>query len=562
MLDIPSMHDFLTPMEYFEYLASPQGLKGKELENRSIELLEAVGLLHAKSKRIKGFSRGMRQRMGIAAGLITNPPIVIMDEPSSALDPQGRYEVTEVIKKLAKQGKTIILSTHILTDVEKVCSRIGLLVNGNLIIEGTLKEVFERFNENAFRIICDKSDYEKIKKAAYNNKEAFEKYEENEGELIVYFNEGYKEEMMKTITATGVNIDSIILKRPSMEEIFLATNPATIASNGEVESDSQLAALEKENEIKKLKTELNEIENASLLVNELSTNVDEKIKQKKLEEFEKEFGAINKVEKNKIQNNEEDLKPNNLEIVDDEDEVEIIPDHTETLNDDGTEISLIDEKIDLPEIEEDEESEIDLSGLKKINKEIENDINTKQIVELDPINKVYEINTTSKIDDKELFEKMKAANKAGDNSFEKGESLQFAEKPQGEKNQFVEKKQNEKPKSKVINAPKIKRQIDSPLLNNPTSKKVNNAKASLDLPTSKKLSGTKLDEIKTSGKTATSSKSGNQVKPTTSKPRAKKPSLIGDVDIDLTRKDLIGSNYKTTAKTIKESKNSKPSRPR
>lgn len=120
--DLPSFYEYLTTGEYLDFL-----LKNQNPEKRN-ELLSLVEL--ADNLRIKPLSRGMRQRLGIAAAIINDPDIILLDEPTSALDPSGRADVMRILLNLKKQGKTIVLSTHILADMERICDKVGFLLDG------------------------------------------------------------------------------------------------------------------------------------------------------------------------------------------------------------------------------------------------------------------------------------------------------------------------------------------------------------------------------------------------------------------------------------------------
>ena len=219
IIDIPAMSEYLTSREYLKFLISSQKLE-KEKEEEKIEtLLKKVGISDAKML-IKHFSRGMKQRLGIAAGLINDPEIILLDEPCSALDPQGRAEVLEIISELKKEGKTILLSTHILSDIEKVCDNVGFLKNGKIFLTGKLTDILKDFKENIFSISCSKEDALKIIDALENN-ENFVNFKMKNDKLEIHFKEGSKKEIFKAITSCDVEIDSIILKTKTIEDIFL-----------------------------------------------------------------------------------------------------------------------------------------------------------------------------------------------------------------------------------------------------------------------------------------------------------------------------------------------------
>lgn len=137
--DVPEFYDFMTPMEYLTMCGQITGMCKEEIREKSIELLKLVGL-DVENKRIKGFSRGMKQRLGIAQALLNSPKLLICDEPTSALDPMGRKEVLDILSSV-KEHTTVVFSTHILSDVERICDRIAFLHEGRIALSGTLKEI-------------------------------------------------------------------------------------------------------------------------------------------------------------------------------------------------------------------------------------------------------------------------------------------------------------------------------------------------------------------------------------------------------------------------------------
>lgn len=137
--DVPEFYDFMTPREYLVLCGSITGMSKKAAMERAKELLEMVGLSEEK-RRIRGFSRGMKQRLGVAQALFNRPKLLICDEPTSALDPLGRKELLDLLVQ-AKQETTILFSTHILSDVERICDQIAFLHGGELVLQGNLEEI-------------------------------------------------------------------------------------------------------------------------------------------------------------------------------------------------------------------------------------------------------------------------------------------------------------------------------------------------------------------------------------------------------------------------------------
>ncbi|AWV91457.1 ABC transporter ATP-binding protein [Bradymonas sediminis] len=137
----PYFYDHLTARELITYYGSLHGLKRSVIHKRADELLEQVGLAHAQNRPLRKFSKGMRQRAGLAQALINDPELVILDEPQSGLDPMGRKDVRDLIFDLKRRGKTVFFSSHILPDVEAVCDRVALMHLGTVREVGTLQEL-------------------------------------------------------------------------------------------------------------------------------------------------------------------------------------------------------------------------------------------------------------------------------------------------------------------------------------------------------------------------------------------------------------------------------------
>lgn len=149
--DVPAFYPYMTASEYLLLCGELTGMKKMKLKKKVPELLELVGLA-AHRGRIKGFSRGMKQRLGIAQALLNDPELLICDEPTSALDPSGRNEFLELLASL--KGKvTILFSTHILSDVERICDYVGILDEGRLKVRATLPELKAQYAQNKIEVV-------------------------------------------------------------------------------------------------------------------------------------------------------------------------------------------------------------------------------------------------------------------------------------------------------------------------------------------------------------------------------------------------------------------------
>lgn len=138
----PYFYFYLTGEELLKFTGELFDLSPSVIRDRSIQLLEQVGLGKAGKRQLRTYSKGMLQRIGIAQALINDPELIFLDEPMSGLDPIGRKEVREIILSLKNQGKTIFFNTHILSDVEMLCDRVGILNFGHLVAVGHLRELY------------------------------------------------------------------------------------------------------------------------------------------------------------------------------------------------------------------------------------------------------------------------------------------------------------------------------------------------------------------------------------------------------------------------------------
>ena len=141
MPDFFGTYDNLKALEYMEFYASMYGIVGDEARQTSLNLMELVNLADKTDAYVDSLSRGMKQRLCLARSLVHNPELLILDEPASGLDPRARFEMKEIMKNLGSMGKTVIISSHILPELADMCSTIGIMQHGNLIMHGTVDEI-------------------------------------------------------------------------------------------------------------------------------------------------------------------------------------------------------------------------------------------------------------------------------------------------------------------------------------------------------------------------------------------------------------------------------------
>ena len=141
MPDFFGVYDDLKVNEYLEFYASIYGINGQESKKICSDLLELVDLTAKENAYVDTLSRGMKQRLCLARSLVHNPDLLILDEPASGMDPRARFEMKEILRSLKDMGKTIIISSHILPELAELCSTIGIIEKGNLVIKGTVEEI-------------------------------------------------------------------------------------------------------------------------------------------------------------------------------------------------------------------------------------------------------------------------------------------------------------------------------------------------------------------------------------------------------------------------------------
>ncbi|WP_032121362.1 ABC transporter ATP-binding protein [Clostridium amazonitimonense] len=146
MPDFFGVYDNLKTIEYLEFYASIYGILGNDAQKLSMDLLEIVNLTDKRDFYVDGLSRGMKQRLCLARSLVHNPELLILDEPASGMDPRARYEMKSILKNLKDMGKTILISSHILPELAELCTKIGIIEKGKMVITETVDEIMMKMN--------------------------------------------------------------------------------------------------------------------------------------------------------------------------------------------------------------------------------------------------------------------------------------------------------------------------------------------------------------------------------------------------------------------------------
>lgn len=212
--DVPEFYSYMTPLEYLNLCGEVCGMNKTDIITRSKELLELVGL-GRESHRIKGFSRGMKQRLGIAQALLNRPKLLICDEPTSALDPAGRKEILDILLAV-REETTVIFSTHILSDVERICTEAAFLNEGKIAMQGTIAELRNKRSSDGFIIETkQKEDAETLVKVFGD----FQYTEQNT--LVFYGSENSFFTIMQYVAENRIPVQRMERIEPTLESLFL-----------------------------------------------------------------------------------------------------------------------------------------------------------------------------------------------------------------------------------------------------------------------------------------------------------------------------------------------------
>ena len=220
-LSVPEFYNYMTPIQYLKLCGEVIDLSKVEISKRSEELLSLVGL-NGATKQVGGFSRGMKQRLGIAQALLTQPKLLICDEPTSALDPVGRKEILDILYKISGTT-TVLFSTHILSDVERICDHAAFLNEGKIAVTGTLAEIKALHGHDSLLLEFTADKDLQLFKKQKSIEPLLLHSEENNRELILHSRDmvSVQKSLFRELAETGICPVRIELMEPSLESLFL-----------------------------------------------------------------------------------------------------------------------------------------------------------------------------------------------------------------------------------------------------------------------------------------------------------------------------------------------------
>ncbi|OGO54504.1 MAG: hypothetical protein A2V85_05100 [Chloroflexi bacterium RBG_16_72_14] len=220
----PRAYGWMAGREQVRLLGRLHGLDGASLEAAVADALRRVGLADAADRRAGTYSGGMRQRLGIAGALVHRPPVIILDEPVSALDPEGRRDVLGLIADLRGEA-TVLFSTHVLADVERICDRVGILARGRLVVEGPLAELLDRYALPVYRVEAEPGQDAALAALAgrLRGLDWVDGAAVEHGLLTVAVSDPARagRELLAVVAAAEVGVLSVARARPTLEDVFL-----------------------------------------------------------------------------------------------------------------------------------------------------------------------------------------------------------------------------------------------------------------------------------------------------------------------------------------------------
>jgi len=220
----PRFYGWMRGRELLSMMGQLYGMSGAELGGRVDGVLEAVGLTDAADRRIGGYSGGMRQRLGLAQAILNTPPILLLDEPVSALDPEGRRDMLAAIRALGGSS-TVLFSTHILNDVERVCDRVAILDRGRLVTEAPVEELLGRYAADVYLVEPEPATPESLQRVAdaLGAVPGVLSTEVQHGilRLAVRDAAAVNRPLLAAMAALEVPIASFERQRPTLEDVFL-----------------------------------------------------------------------------------------------------------------------------------------------------------------------------------------------------------------------------------------------------------------------------------------------------------------------------------------------------
>ncbi|MEC9372637.1 MAG: ABC transporter ATP-binding protein, partial [Planctomycetota bacterium] len=222
--------NYLTGAQALDFYAAMSGVERRVRKKRAGELLDVVGMSNWAEKKIRGYSKGMKQRMGIAQALMADPDLVFLDEPTDGVDPVGRRDIRQILVRLRDEGKTVFLNSHLLSELEMVCGRVAILVQGLVAQQGTIEDLTS--GQAAYEVeVVESEGWESKARGVIGKRFGDEKEMGLEGRVIRIGTTEARavQPVIDAVRAEGLMIRAIRPVRPTLEDLFMqaVTDPHT-----------------------------------------------------------------------------------------------------------------------------------------------------------------------------------------------------------------------------------------------------------------------------------------------------------------------------------------------
>ncbi|MDQ6848455.1 MAG: ABC transporter ATP-binding protein [Actinomycetota bacterium] len=218
LVEGPAFYPFLTGARNLSRLDAAEGADRAGRAARIAAALDRVGLTGAAGKRYRQYSLGMKQRLALAAALLRPRDLLVLDEPTNGLDPQGTREVRQLIRTLATEGTTVFLSSHLLSEVEQLCSHVAVLSLGKILAQGSLAELQSTTAKNTRLIVSDPVEARRI----IEERPAFGPVRVDGDTVTVQLRGGRPEDLNRLLVQAGVDVRELSTRQPSLEDLFVS----------------------------------------------------------------------------------------------------------------------------------------------------------------------------------------------------------------------------------------------------------------------------------------------------------------------------------------------------
>ncbi len=228
LIEVPGLYSYLTPVELLDYIGKVHGLRGSKLDDRISRTLAKVRLDEWSSDRLGSFSTGMQRRLAIALAIVHDPSVLILDEPVLGLDPKGIKEVRDIILELQREGKTILMSSHLLSEVAETCNRVILISHGRILASDTVEGLEKRLISRKLRVeFVDHAEsiMRTIEGASLSVNGVSGVSRGNEPDTVIIEYDGKKETasaLLAKLVSLGLGVIEFAAIRPSLEDVYVS----------------------------------------------------------------------------------------------------------------------------------------------------------------------------------------------------------------------------------------------------------------------------------------------------------------------------------------------------